>query len=60
MVVPDRMESIDKADEIINYRFAVEKYQHCAEMVLYEKGDHQFQHLMESIPKIVEFYNTDV
>lgn len=49
---------VDKADEIIDYRFAVEKYQYCAEMVLYEKGDHQFQHLMESIPKIVEFYNT--
>ena len=49
---------VDKADEIIDYRFAVEKYKHCAEMILYEKGDHQFQHLMESIAKILELYNT--
>lgn len=47
---------IDKADEIIDYHFAVEKYRHCAEMILYENGDHQFQHLSESIPKINSFY----
>lgn len=46
----------DKGDEIIDYRFAAEKYKHCAAKILYEKGDHQFQHLTESIPKIIELY----
>ena len=48
---------IDKADEIIDYHFAVEKYQHCAEVLLYQGGDHQFQHLPESIAKINAFYS---
>ena len=49
---------IDKADEVIEYSFAVEKYKQCAEIILFDGGDHQFQHLNESIPKIKHFYNS--
>ena len=47
---------IDKADEVINYHYAVEKYRPCGKIILYEEGDHQFQHLAESIPEINTFY----
>jgi hypothetical protein len=47
---------IDKADEVIDYHYAIEKYQTCAEICLFEGGDHQFQHLNEAIPKIKRFY----
>lgn len=47
---------IDKADEVIDYHFACEKYQSCAEVILFEGGDHQFRHLTESIPIIKQFY----
>jgi len=47
---------IDKADEVIDYRYAYQKYQSCAETILYENGDHQFQHLAEAIPAIRNFY----
>ena len=47
---------IDKADEVIDYHFAVEKYQTCAKINLFEGGNHQFQHLKESIPLIKKFY----
>lgn len=49
---------IDKDDEVIEYSFAVEQYKKCAEIILYDGGDHQFQHLDESIPKIKHFYKT--
>lgn len=50
---------IDKKDEIIDYHYAVEQYKDCAEIILFEGGDHQFQHLPEAIPKIINFYNAN-
>lgn len=47
---------IDKADEIIDYHHAQEKYQTCGRIILYEGGDHQFQHLTESLDEIIKFY----
>jgi len=49
---------IDKGDEVIDYHFAVAQYKKCAEIILYDGGDHQFQHLADSTPKIKHFYNT--
>ena len=43
---------LDKADEVIDYHYAYEKYHSCAEVILYDNGDHQFQHLAEAIPEI--------
>lgn len=47
---------LDKADKVIDYHFAYEQYQSCAEVILFEGGDHQFQHLPESLPIIKRFY----
>lgn len=47
---------INKADEVIDYHFAYKQYHSCAEVILFEGGDHQLQHLNESIPKIKNFY----
>lgn len=47
---------LDKADEVIDYHVAVNRYQHCAEVVLFDDGNHQFQHLPEALPRIRTFY----
>lgn len=49
---------LDKDDEVIDYHFALEKYKKCAKIILFDGGDHQFQHLNESIPEIIYFYNS--
>lgn len=49
---------LDKDDEVIDYHFAVKKYKKCAKIILFDGGDHQFQHLNESIPEIKHFYNS--
>ena len=47
---------LDKGDEILDYRVAVARYQNCAEIVMFNGGDHQFQHMTESLPRIEAFY----
>lgn len=47
---------LDNGDEVIDYHFAAEEYAPCANVVIYEGGDHQFQHLPESLPLIRQFY----
>ena len=47
---------IDKGDELISFHHAVSKYQSCGKLVLYEGGNHQFQHLPEAIAEIKKFY----
>jgi predicted esterase YcpF (UPF0227 family) len=47
---------IDKGDEVIDCQHAVDKYQSCGEIILYEGGDHQFQHLTQSLSAIKKFY----
>lgn len=47
---------IDKDDEVIDYQHAVNKYQTCGEIILYEGGDHKFQHLTQSLSAIKKFY----
>lgn len=49
---------LDKGDEVLDYHIAANRYQHCADVVIFEGGDHQFQHLAESLPKIKTFYMT--
>lgn len=47
---------IDRDDELIPFQHAVNKYQECGKLLLYEGGNHQFQHLPEAIPEIKKFY----
>ncbi len=47
---------LDKNDEVLDYRIAAERYRHCAEVVIFEGGDHQFQHMPEALPRIRVFY----
>lgn len=49
---------VDKGDEVINYHTAVTRYQDCAQIMMFEDGDHQFQHMAESLSTIQAFYNT--
>ena len=49
---------LDKNDEVLDHQIAASRYQNCAEVVIFDGGDHQFQHLPESIPRIKEFYTT--
>jgi predicted esterase YcpF (UPF0227 family) len=47
---------LDKGDEILDYRVAVARYQNCAEIVMFNGGDHQFQHMTASLSRIKAFY----
>jgi len=47
---------LDKNDEVLDYRIAAERYRHFAEVVIFEGGDHQFQHMPEALAKIRDFY----
>ena len=47
---------LDEADEVLDYRIAVSRYQPCAEIMIFTDGDHQFQHMTESLPRIEAFY----
>ena len=47
---------IDKEDEVIDYLFSVDKYKRCARIILYEAGDHQFQHMPEALIELEKFY----
>lgn len=47
---------LDKGDEVLDYRTAVTRYQDCAEIIIFDGGDHQFQHLPEALPRIRHFY----
>lgn len=47
---------IDKGDEVLDYHIALNRYQDCAEAILFDDGDHQFQHMTESIHVIETFY----
>lgn len=47
---------LDKGDEVLDYRIAATRYQSCAEVIIYDDGDHQFQHMVESLPRIQAFY----
>jgi len=48
---------LDKGDEILDYRVAVARYQDCSEIVMFNGGDHQFQHMTEALPLIQAFYD---
>ena len=47
---------IDKGDEVLDYHIAVSRYQDCAKIILFDDGDHQFQHMTESLSAIEAFY----
>jgi predicted esterase YcpF (UPF0227 family) len=40
---------LDKGDEVIDYRVAESIYRTCGRVIVYEGGDHAFQHLDEAI-----------
>lgn len=43
---------LDKGDEVIDYRIAEALYRDCARLLVFDGGDHGFQHLEESMPAI--------
>jgi len=43
---------LDAGDEVLDYRLARQRYQDCAEIVVYPGGDHQFRHLADALPLI--------
>ncbi len=43
---------LDKEDETIDYRVAVEVYRATGELCIFEGGDHRFQHMQEAIEVI--------
>jgi hypothetical protein len=45
---------LDKGDEVIDYRIAEGLYSHCGRVMVFEGGDHGFQHLDEAIAVIGE------
>lgn len=47
---------LDKGDELLDYRLAAERYRECADVRLFEDGDHAFQHLPQSLPAIRELH----
>ena len=47
---------VQTADEVLNYRQAVEKYQYC-QLVVQEGGDHSFINFDKTLPVIAKFFN---
>ena len=43
---------LDKCDEVIDYRIAEDLYRSCGRLMIFEGGDHAFQHLDEAIAVI--------
>ena len=42
-------------DEVLNYKQAVEKYQHCR-LIVEQGGDHSFVNFEQHLPTIIEFF----
>ncbi len=51
---------LDRGDELLDYRITANRYQSCAEVVIFENGDHQFQHMPESLPLIRKLHQRSV
>jgi len=47
---------LDKGDEVLDYHAAIERYQACADVRLFEGGDHAFQHLPDALSPIRELH----
>ncbi len=45
---------LDKGDEVIDYGIAANLYHHCGRLMIFEGGDHAFQHLDEAVAVIKE------
>ncbi|MFP3874499.1 MAG: YqiA/YcfP family alpha/beta fold hydrolase [Thiohalophilus sp.] len=43
---------LDRGDEVLDYHTAADRYRACAEVRLFDGGDHAFQHLPEALPFI--------
>lgn len=49
---PPTLLLLDKGDELLDYRLAAQRYDNCADIRLFERGDHAFQHLPDVLPAI--------
>jgi predicted esterase YcpF (UPF0227 family) len=52
-----RLVLLESGDEIIDYRYALQRYADCAQVIVYPNGNHQFQHLAEAAETIKIFAN---
>lgn len=51
---------LDKGDEVIDYREAESRYRDCGELLIFEGGDHRFQHMDEAIEVIRNYYQQEI
>ena len=51
---------LDEGDEVIDYRVAEEIYRAKESVIVYPGGDHWFRHLDQALPKIEDFYQSEV
>ncbi|MDR9436138.1 MAG: YqiA/YcfP family alpha/beta fold hydrolase [Thiohalophilus sp.] len=49
---PPTLLLLDKDDELLDYRLADQRYDNCADIRLFDGGDHAFQHLPDALPAI--------
>lgn len=49
---PPTLLLLDKGDELLDYRLAARQYDNCADIRLFDGGDHAFQHLPDALPAI--------
>lgn len=47
---------LEAGDEVINYRYAQQRYADCAEIIIYPDGNHQFRHLPQAAELINHFH----
>lgn len=47
---------VQTGDEVLNYRQAVQQYQHCR-LIVQEGGDHSFINFEQCLPNISDFFN---
>ena len=46
---------LDAGDEVIDYRFAAERYSPCGHVTVYPGGSHRFEHLQQAAAEISKF-----
>ena len=43
---------LDRGDEVIDYRIAESRYRDCGQLLIWDGGDHAFQHLDEAVDRL--------
>lgn len=54
----DALLLLDRADEVIDYQHAAGIFQDRCKTLIFERGDHAFQHMEDAWPHVLEFLKT--